>query len=291
VSEQFIQPLVEAAKPTTGQRIGSGISDAIQGFLATKFGRPQGPSAIEGVRARNQAEADRINQQNLLKAQVELGERARVQTAEEKEADREDRQKEARKRDFRELMATAGREERDRAFRTEMASRREEFELSLAKIRAAGGDPSIAREQRKSLLGAQQQIVALKNNIPELLKTMTPEQIRESAMDDLDASGLDAEGRALAEMFFEAKIGPLLVPPPAPEVTPGDTLDRSGAVISRNAVGQPFFGPFEQTATLAKGAITINQILKDLELGLFGDDVDPGSVRPTPDVTGRLSGR
>jgi hypothetical protein len=211
VSEQFIQPLVEAAKPTTGQRIGSGISDAIQGFLATKFGRSQGPSAIEGVRARNQAEADRINQQNLLKAQVELRDKAEQTRLRERDEDIARGEAEGELSFSRKLELLGL--ERDENKRKEgvAALEHEKNRAFQLKRDASRNDPRDAKlfdQQQQALLEARGGIIAVKRGLAAKLEAQTPDEIREELSDDLFAQGLSGDALEMAMVWVERFVEP-----------------------------------------------------------------------------------
>lgn len=211
-------PIADLLRPVEPEPLGRGagiataLADAINAALAVKLGRPHQPSATARAVQQRQAAADRQTRANMIQYQEQVRKQAEETRQAEREEDREDRQREARKAQFKERFYRAKAEERDRVFRIEMMKQEQVFRKELATLQASDNvlDRQIATEQRKKMDQARLDIVALKSNLPELLNTMSPAQIRESAMDDLDAMGLDGEARVTAEMFFEAKVGHLL---------------------------------------------------------------------------------
>ena len=201
----------QAAKPLNKkQKVVGGLADVISGFLATKYGRPRGPSAIEGARDFNQQEADRTNQDRLRKAQVELGERSRVlkdESEEERfqrglEADRENADVKF-DRELQLIKRTEDEGERNRLFRSKQMGLDRDLRASLA---VEGAD----KDALKRLDNVNLKVLEQKGNLTELLKTKSPRELREDFNDFLHLSRLGDEAEKSARLFFEVKVGRIL---------------------------------------------------------------------------------
>jgi len=206
-----------------GQRIAGGISDAIEGLLAVTQGRRPGPSALAAPIAANKAKAERINQANVRRAQVELGERDRELTQEAKDADREDLQRERRKAARRERMARLSEAERAREFRLHEAKLLRDHQIEMASLQSSDkvADKQFAQKQDKALEFVMENVAATAATLEEKLGTMTPEQIRKQFELAVQVKGLQGTFKERAEDFFEQHVGSVLdakalEQPPAP---------------------------------------------------------------------------
>ena len=244
----------QAPKPLTrGEKAGGAIAAAIQGFLDAKLRRAPTPTAVTKMLERNQAEADRANQERLRRAQVELRDRAEETRQRERGEDIERRGEESdlafdRRLELLRLetdeqkrreLVEAGENKLMREHRENLQRMSQQFDPTLTR--------QFAKEQREGLQQVMGDVVATKQQLDGLLKTNSPQQLREDFMTKLSIVGLEGETRQRAILFFEQQLGAALdrASQPSRPTGPQAVLESAGGLpplLSAGAAGASVLG-------------------------------------------------